>query len=119
MGFCDECWWSRLALPTLSSWAEEGKPLRLVHQSVAKDDPEPKAVSCYGLYVPEEELPKESVVKVGKLFTTHRSLIASRFGIVKEEKLREVLGRLRALFAGDDRPRRCPRRGRAARRGRR
>jgi len=52
-GFEDECWWSRLALPTLSSWAEEGKPMRLVQQSVAKDDPEPKAISCYGLYVPE------------------------------------------------------------------
>jgi DDE superfamily endonuclease len=53
VGFCDECWWSRLALPTLSSWSEEGEPLRLVQKSVAKDDPEPKAVSCYGLYVPE------------------------------------------------------------------
>jgi len=52
VGFCDECWWSRLALPTLSSWSEEGKPLRLIQQSVAKDDPEPKAISCYGLYVP-------------------------------------------------------------------
>lgn len=50
----------------------------------------------------EEKLPKQSVVKVGKLFTTHRSLIASRFGIVKEEKLIEVLGRLRTLFAGDE-----------------
>ncbi len=58
VGFCDECWWSRwwsrLAFPTLSSWAEEGQPLRLVQQSVAKDDPEPKAISCYGLlYLPE------------------------------------------------------------------
>ncbi len=53
VGFEDECWWSRVALPTLSSWAEEGKPMRLVQQSVAKDDPEPKAVSCYGLYLPE------------------------------------------------------------------
>ncbi len=51
-GFEDECWWSRLALPTLSSWAEEGKPLRLVQRSVAKDDPDPKAISCYGLYLP-------------------------------------------------------------------
>jgi hypothetical protein len=54
-GFEDETWWSRLALPTLSSWAEEGKPLRLVQRSVAKDDPDPKAISCYGLYVPELE----------------------------------------------------------------
>src|SRR5215208_8030928 len=53
VGFCDECWWSRLALPTLSSWAAEGRPLRLLQKSVAKDDPEPKAVSCYGLYVPQ------------------------------------------------------------------
>jgi hypothetical protein len=53
VGFEDECWWSRLALPTLSSWAEEGKPLRLIQQSVAKDAPEPKAISCYGLYLPE------------------------------------------------------------------
>jgi hypothetical protein len=51
-GFEDECWWSRLALPTLNSWSEEGKPLRLVQRSVAKDDPGPKAVPCYGLYLP-------------------------------------------------------------------
>jgi DDE superfamily endonuclease len=37
----------------LSSWVKEGKPLRLVQQSVAKDDPAPKAISCYGLYVSE------------------------------------------------------------------
>jgi hypothetical protein len=53
IGFEDECWWSRLALPTLSSWAEEGKPMHLIQQSVAKDDPEPKAISCYGLYLAE------------------------------------------------------------------
>jgi hypothetical protein len=53
IGFEDECWWSRLAMPTLSSWAEQGKPMRLIQQSVTKDDPEPKAISCYGLYVPK------------------------------------------------------------------
>jgi hypothetical protein len=53
VGFLDECWWSRAALPTLSSFFEEGKPLRLIQQSVAKDDSEPKAISCYGLYLPE------------------------------------------------------------------
>ena len=47
VGFEDECWWSRLALPTFSSWAEKGKPLRLIQQWVAKDDPDPKAISCY------------------------------------------------------------------------
>jgi len=53
VGFEDECWWSRLALPTLNTWSEEGKPLRLLQRSVAKNDPEPKAISCYGLYLPE------------------------------------------------------------------
>ena len=38
----------------MSSWAQEGKPLRLAQRSVAKDDPEPKAISCYGLYLPEK-----------------------------------------------------------------
>jgi hypothetical protein len=55
VGFLDECWWSRIALPTLSSWSEEGDPLRLVQRSVAKDDPSEatKAISCYGLYLPQ------------------------------------------------------------------
>jgi hypothetical protein len=29
--------------------------LRLLQRSVAKDDPEPKAISCYGLYLPQLE----------------------------------------------------------------
>ena len=55
IGFLDECWWSRVALPTLSSWTEEGRPERLIQRSVPKDDPEPKAVSCYGLYSSETD----------------------------------------------------------------
>jgi hypothetical protein len=43
-----------VALPTLSSFSEDGKPLRLIQRSVAKDDPSEatKAISCYGLYLP-------------------------------------------------------------------
>jgi hypothetical protein len=52
IGFEDECWWSRVALPALSSFSEGGKPHRMIQRSVAKDDPEPKAISCYGLYLP-------------------------------------------------------------------
>jgi hypothetical protein len=52
IGFSDECWWSRVALPTLGAFSEEGEPRRMIQQSVAKDDPEPKAISCYGLYLP-------------------------------------------------------------------
>jgi len=51
LGFEDEVWWSRLARPTLHSWVEADQPLRLVEQTVAKDDPDPKALACYGLLV--------------------------------------------------------------------
>jgi hypothetical protein len=51
LGFEDEVWWSRLARPALFSWAEPDQPLRLVEQTVAKDDPDPKALACYGLLV--------------------------------------------------------------------
>jgi transposase len=51
LGFEDEVWWSRLATPALHSWAEPDQSLRLVEQTVAKDDPDPKALACYGLLV--------------------------------------------------------------------
>ena len=53
VGFEDECWWSRAAQPNLHSFSEEGDALRLVEQSLEKDDSDPKAISCYGLYLPE------------------------------------------------------------------
>jgi hypothetical protein len=49
LGFQDEVWWSRLARPSLRTWVEEDDRLRLVEQAVAKDDPDPKALACYGL----------------------------------------------------------------------
>jgi hypothetical protein len=96
VGFCDECWWSRLALPTLSSWAEEGKPLRLIQRSVAKDDPDPKAISCYGLYVPEF---KETWIR----FVDGRpvSSITTRFLEWSCERL-EALGRKVLLLIWDN-----------------
>ncbi len=51
LGFEDETWWSRLACPALQAWAEADRPLRLVEQAVAKADPDPKALACYGLLV--------------------------------------------------------------------
>ncbi len=51
IGFEDEVWWSRLAHPALHAWAAADRPLRLVEQTVAKDDPDPKALACYGLLV--------------------------------------------------------------------
>jgi transposase len=51
LGFQDEVWWSRLARPSLRTWIEEDDRLRLVEQAVAQDDPDPKALACYGLLV--------------------------------------------------------------------
>jgi DDE superfamily endonuclease len=53
LGFEDETWWSRLARPSLHSWAEPDRPLRLVEQTVARTNPDPKALACYGLWLPE------------------------------------------------------------------
>jgi len=49
LGFEDEVWWSRLARPALHAWQDDDHPLRLVAQTVARDDPDPKALACYGL----------------------------------------------------------------------
>ena len=51
LGFQDEVWWSRLARPALHSWVDADRPLRLVEQTIAKTDPDPKALACYGLLV--------------------------------------------------------------------
>jgi hypothetical protein len=52
-GFEDEVWWSRLATPALHAWADEDRPLRLVEQAVAPDDPDQAALACYGVLLPE------------------------------------------------------------------
>jgi hypothetical protein len=48
LGFQDECWWSRLAQPSLHAWTADD-PLRLQELAVCKEDPDPKALACYGL----------------------------------------------------------------------
>jgi len=50
-GFADEVWFSRLAQPAMHSWAGD-KPLRLAMHTAERDDPEPKALACYGLWLP-------------------------------------------------------------------
>lgn len=64
MGFEDESWWSRFAQPNLHAWAAAEQPLRLVELARTKDDPERKALACYGLLVrwgtPETE-PQEQM----------------------------------------------------------
>ena len=50
VGYEDETWWSRVAHPGLHAWTD-GEALRLVEQTVPDDDPDPKALACYGLLV--------------------------------------------------------------------
>src|SRR6266567_7289720 len=49
IGFLDEVWWSRFALPRMHAWQDEDHPVRLVEQSWQKGDPDPKALACYGV----------------------------------------------------------------------
>ena len=56
LGFQDEVWFSRLALPTARAWQGQAGagpggpgPVRLTQRPPDRGDPEPKALSCYGL----------------------------------------------------------------------
>jgi len=49
IGFLDEVWWSRFALPRMHAWQNPDLPVRLVEQSWQKNDPDPKAFACYGV----------------------------------------------------------------------
>ena len=62
MGFQDETWWSRLAQPSLSAWSGEDHSLRLVEQTVAKTDPDPKALACYGMLLRADANAPEQVL---------------------------------------------------------
>jgi hypothetical protein len=64
LGFEDETWWSRVARPHLHAWAPTTHPLRLVEQTIAKADPDPKALACYGLllrWTSAPDVPQEEV----------------------------------------------------------
>jgi transposase len=60
LGFEDETWWSRTARPKMSAWAPDGQPLRLIEQAVPDDDPDPKALACYGLLVRTTDGPEQA-----------------------------------------------------------
>lgn len=57
VGFADEVWWSREALPAMHAFAAKDHPLRLVERQVPKDDPDRKALACYGLYFRAQDQP--------------------------------------------------------------
>ena len=59
MGFEDETWWSRTAYPSLHAWSSDDTPLRLIEQTVGKDDADPKALAAYGLLVRSADMPEQ------------------------------------------------------------
>ena len=54
-GFADEVWFSRFAPPALHAWTAADERLRLATHATDRDDPGPKALACYGLWLPERE----------------------------------------------------------------
>lgn len=49
VGYLDEVWWSRVSQPNLHSWEQEDEFLRLLELAVDKNDPDAKALACYGM----------------------------------------------------------------------
>ena len=72
LGFEDEVWWSRLARPALHSWADADQPLRLVEQTIAQDDPDPKALACYGLLLRADPTAAEATDEIWLRFVDGR-----------------------------------------------
>jgi transposase len=72
LGFEDEVWWSRVTQPNLHAWAPEGEVLHLVEQSVTKDDPDAKALACYGLLVSSPAAPETLPEQVWLRFVENR-----------------------------------------------
>jgi hypothetical protein len=49
LGFGDEVWWSRLAQPNQHGWTDADATYKLQALHLPTDDPDPKALACYGL----------------------------------------------------------------------
>jgi hypothetical protein len=77
LGFEDEVWWSRVTQPHLHAWAEEGETLRLLEQTPAKEDPDPKALACYGLLVSCPAAPDTRPEQIWLRFVDDRPISAN------------------------------------------
>ena len=78
VGYADEVWWSRLAQPAMHAW---GETLRLEAKARAKDDPQPKALACYGLLRSDQDRVLLRFVEgrpVSRVTTTFLAWVAHR-----------------------------------------
>jgi transposase len=76
IGFLDEVWWSRFALPRLSAWQDKEQPVRLVEQSWHKGDPDPKAFACYGVLWQQGPVAEPIRTQMSLRFVTGRPVSA-------------------------------------------
>jgi len=59
LGFEDEVWWSRLAQPDQHCWMDAEAKHKLQELTPPTDDPDLKALDCYGLLLRPEPQPAE------------------------------------------------------------
>lgn len=76
LGFQDEVWWSRVTQPTMHGWADADSELRLIEQTAPKDDPDRKALACYGLLVSCPAAPETLPEQVWLRFVEDRPISA-------------------------------------------
>jgi len=76
IGFLDEVWWSRFALPRLHAWQDQSHPVRLVEQPWKKGDPDPKALACYGVLWQQGPVRHPVRTKISLRFVTGRPVSA-------------------------------------------
>jgi hypothetical protein len=62
LGFLDEVWWSRFSQPEMHAWAPSGEPFRLIEREADSDEEAPKALACYGVYLPESATPESDML---------------------------------------------------------
>jgi hypothetical protein len=62
VGFLDEVWWSRFSQPEMHAWAPSGEPFRLIEREADSDEEAPKALACYGVYLPEATMPESDML---------------------------------------------------------
>lgn len=77
MGYQDETWWSRVTQPSLHAWTEKGEALHLMEQTRPRDDPDPKALACYGLLVSCPAAPDTLPEQVWVRFVENRPVSAA------------------------------------------
>lgn len=96
-------WWSRVRQPHLRAWTDKDEVLRLLEQTTAKDDPDPKALACYGLLVSCPAAPETLPQQLWLRFVEHRPLspVTTQYLAWCCEKL-ETMGKTALILIWDN-----------------